>query len=232
SPVSLCNEITAKRLLGRQFTLTRSKRRFSDYNGNNVSVLGFKKVRVSCGNHSMSDAKLYVVKGDSVKTILGAEWFYDLGITVTQVGSNSLQSGGINSLSINLLTEEQEKELQEAMAINPTLQSPHAQALIRKYPQAFFSNKLVKDFDIPVKLKPDAQIAQHRGRVVPAALQERVDVELRRLVKEGHWEKLEKVPVLLPQGVEIDGQMGHSVLYMKVDRWVTALRGAGKRPGV
>lgn len=30
SPVSLCNDITAKRLLGRQFSLTKLKRRFSE----------------------------------------------------------------------------------------------------------------------------------------------------------------------------------------------------------
>ena len=51
----------------------------------------------------------------------------------------------------------------------------------------------MKNHEIKIKIKNDAKIAQQKGRRVSIQLQNQVDEEIDKLLKEGHIEKVDKI---------------------------------------
>ena len=61
------------------------------------------------------------------------------------------------------------------------------------FPKLFTRKSRVKNYDIKIKMKDNAGISQQKGRRVPIQLQNQVDAEINKLLKEGHIEKVEKI---------------------------------------
>ena len=72
-------------------------------------------------------------------------------------------------------------------------QNPEVQQLVREFPKLFCRKGRVKIYEIKIKMKNDAKIPQQMGLRVPIQLQNQVDKEIDKLLKEGHIEKVDKI---------------------------------------
>ena len=72
-------------------------------------------------------------------------------------------------------------------------QSPEVQQLIREFPDLFQRKGRVEDYEITFVVKSEAKIRQQKCRRIPIQLQEQVDKEIEKLLKEGHIEKVDKI---------------------------------------
>ena len=71
--------------------------------------------------------------------------------------------------------------------------STETKQFCNEFPKLFKRNGKIKDHEIKIKLKPDAKITQQKGRRIPIQLQNAVDAEIKRLLKEGHIEKINEI---------------------------------------
>ena len=62
-----------------------------------------------------------------------------------------------------------------------------------EFPELFTRKGRVKNYEIKIKMKDNARISQQKRRRVPIQLQNQVDGEINKLLKEGHIEKVEKI---------------------------------------
>ena len=51
----------------------------------------------------------------------------------------------------------------------------------------------MNDYEIKNDVKSEAKIMQQKGHRIPIHLQEQVDKEIEKLLKEGHFEKVDKI---------------------------------------
>ena len=74
-------------------------------------------------------------------------------------------------------------------------QNSEVQQLVREFPKLFRRKSRVKNYEIKIKIeiKNDAKITQQKGRLVPIQLQNQVDKEIDKLLKEAHIEKIDKI---------------------------------------
>ena len=70
--------------------------------------------------------------------------------------------------------------------------SPEVQQMTREFPELFKWKGRVKHYEIKIDMKENAKITQQKGRRIPTQLQEQVDKEIEKLIKDGHIEKVEK----------------------------------------
>ena len=71
--------------------------------------------------------------------------------------------------------------------------SPEIKQLMGDFPKLFTRKGRVKNYEIKIKMKDNARISQQKGPRVPIQLQNQVDAEINKLLKEGHIEKVEKI---------------------------------------
>ena len=67
---------------------------------------------------------------------------------------------------------------------------------MREFPKLFERKRRVKNYGTISKMKDDARITQQKGRRIPIQLQNQVDNEIKKLLKEGHIEKVVKVKTM------------------------------------
>ena len=60
-------------------------------------------------------------------------------------------------------------------------------------PKLFKQKGRVKNYEIKIKMEDDVRITQQKGRRIPIQLQNQVDKEIEKLLKEGHIEKVDKI---------------------------------------
>ena len=74
-------------------------------------------------------------------------------------------------------------------------QNPKVQQLVREFPKFFRRKRHVKmkNYEIIFKMKDDAKVTQQKGRLVPIQLQNQVDKEIEKLLREGQIEKVDKI---------------------------------------
>ena len=71
--------------------------------------------------------------------------------------------------------------------------SEEAKQLVREFPALFERQCKVKNYQVKINLNPNAKISQQKRRIVPFQLQESVDAEVNRLLKDGHIEKIDEI---------------------------------------
>ena len=71
--------------------------------------------------------------------------------------------------------------------------SPEVQQLMREFPKLFKRKGRVKDYEIKIDVKSEAKITQQKNRRISIQLQEQVDEDSEKLLKEGHIEKVDKI---------------------------------------
>ena len=70
-------------------------------------------------------------------------------------------------------------------------QNPEFHQIVREFPKLFRRKGRVKNYETKIKMKNYAKITQQKGRRVPIQLQNQVDKEIDKLLKEGHIEKVD-----------------------------------------
>ena len=205
APVAMVGQAMARRIFGKNAEFIQSRRLFSDYNRNPVDVLGYRVCSLQAGNWRIENARIYVAR-ENVSPVLGSEVFKGLGIRLAQIEKpevdlskpdpptqkppSTVSSAYFepNLGEINTVTEESKEEVYSEKAVYHP--DPEMDKLIHKHKKVFFENRRVIGHEVPLRLLPEARISQHKGRVIPIALQYAVDKEIRRLVADGHWKKI------------------------------------------
>ena len=72
-------------------------------------------------------------------------------------------------------------------------QSPDIMQLEGEFPKLFKRKGRDKNYENEIKMKNDAKITQKKGRRIPLQLQNQVDNEIEKLLKEGNIEKVDKI---------------------------------------
>ena len=62
-----------------------------------------------------------------------------------------------------------------------------------EFPDLFKRNGRIRNHQVKINLKSDAKISQQKGRRIPIQLQNAVDAEIKRLLKDGHIEKINEI---------------------------------------
>ena len=69
--------------------------------------------------------------------------------------------------------------------------TPEVQQLVGEFPKLFKRKGRSKNYEIKIKMKDDLRITQQKGRRIQIQLQNQVDKEIEKLLKEGHIEKVD-----------------------------------------
>ena len=62
-----------------------------------------------------------------------------------------------------------------------------------KFKKRFNENDTVKGLEVKIQLKEDAKLIQQKGRPIPIHLQQSVEKEIEKLIKQGHIEKANNI---------------------------------------
>ena len=71
--------------------------------------------------------------------------------------------------------------------------SEETKALVNEFPNLFSRKGKTKDHKIRIKMKENASISQQKGRRIPIQMQKAEDSESKRLLKEGHIERVDEI---------------------------------------
>ena len=144
--------------------------RYVDFNGKPLNLLGYVFCELQVGDQYIKKARILVTKSGT-KSIIGREWLSTLKYTIAQANKGECE---VNSI--------EKEEL-----------STETKQFCNEFPKLFKRNGKMKDHEIKIKLKPDAKITQQKGRRIPIQLQNAVDAEIKRLLKEGDIEKINEI---------------------------------------
>ena len=80
-----------------------------------------------------------------------------------------------------------------APQIHQIKDDPDVTKLKRKFKKLFNENHTVNRLEVKIQLKEDAKLIQQKGRPIPIHLQQSVEEEVEKLVKQGHIEKANNI---------------------------------------
>ena len=186
SPVSIFTKRDLQKIIGERKVVIRDKidqERYVDYNKRPLELLGYQFVRLELAGVTVSKARVLVAP-NSGKSIIGRDWLIALRYKITQ----PIERGECN---VNTKFTEYAEAVNE---ISPEEKiSPEVQQIMREFPELFKRKARVKDYEIKTDMKENAKITQQKGRRIPIQLQEQVDKEIEKLLKDGHIERIEKI---------------------------------------
>ena len=186
SPVSIFTKRDLQKIVVEQKVVIRDMiegERYIDYNKKPLELLGYQFVRLEVAGVTVSKARVLVAP-NSGKSIVGRDWLVALRYKITQ----PIERG---ECKINKQIVSYKEPVCE---ISPEKkQKPEVQQLVREFPKLFCRKGRVKNYEIKIKMKNDAKITQQKGRRVPIQLQNQVDKEIDKHLKEGHIEKVTRI---------------------------------------
>ena len=77
--------------------------------------------------------------------------------------------------------------------INHVIENSDITSLKRKFKKLFHENHTVKGLEVKLQLKDDAKLIQQKRRPIPIHLQQSVEREINKLMKQGHIEKAKNI---------------------------------------
>ena len=163
---SLAAEIVDNSPLAR-WLMTTSPQELKTFASEPINVMGMIQAPIASNGWRIEDAE-FVVVGDGLKPLIGRDLFDALGISVTQT-PNSNEGSMVNAI---------------------TSQCPFKTRIAKQFPQLFSRAGRSKIYIVKSKFPKNFQPKHQKGRKVPISLQERVNSEIRKLLEEGHIEKL------------------------------------------
>ena len=131
------------------------------------NVMGMIQAPIASNGWRIEDAEFVVVR-DGLKPLIGRDLFDALGISVTQA-PNSNEDSMVNAI---------------------TSQCPFKTCIAKQFPQLISRVGRSKIHIVKSKFHKNFQRKHQKGRRVHINLQERVNSEIRKLLEEGHIEKL------------------------------------------
>ena len=157
--------------------------RYVDYNKKPLQLLGYQFVRLEVTGVTVSKARVLVAP-NSGKSIIGRDWLIALRYQIRQ----PLEGGECKINNKLAKCAEAVNEISPEEKI-----SPEVQQIMQEFPNLFKRKGRVKNYEIKIDMKQDAKITQQKGRRIPIQLQDQVDSEIQKLLKEGHIEKVDKI---------------------------------------
>ena len=145
-------------------------KRYVDFNGKPLQLLGYVFCELQVNDSYIRKARILIARSGA-KSIIGREWLTTLRYKLEP------EKGELEVNSI-----EKENEL-----------SPETKQLVREFPKLFKRQGKVNNYKIKFNLKPESEVTQQKGRRIPIQLQKAVDDEIKRLLEEGHIEKIDDI---------------------------------------
>ena len=157
--------------------------RYVDYNKRLLDLLGDQFVRQEIAGVTVSNIRVLVAP-NSGKSIIGRDWLINLRYKMRQ----PIERG---ECKVNTVFVKCAKAVSE---ISPKENiSPEIQQVMREFPDLFKRKARVKNYEIKIDMKDNAKISQQKGRRSTIQLQEQVEKEIEKLLKDGHIEKVVKI---------------------------------------
>ena len=145
--------------------------KYVDFSGKQLNLLGYVFCQLQVGDQFIKKARMLVSSKRS-RSIIGREWLSTLRYKFEPVVEGKSE---VNSIEKNEeLCEETKK-------------------LVSEFKKLFTRNGKVKNHQVKIKLKENARIVQQKGRRIPIQLQNAVDAEIKKLLKDGHIEKINEI---------------------------------------
>ena len=141
------------------------KTEYRDVNDNMIKFKGKTTAMVEINGQQNNLEILITTK--KTNPLLGLDWMGKLGITL-DTGKTGPQ-------------------------INHVMEDPGITSLKRKFKKLFHENHTVKGLEVKIQLKDDAELIQQKGRPIPIHLQQSVEKEINKLMKQGHIEKANNI---------------------------------------
>ena len=160
-----------------------------DFIGKPQQLMGYVFCELQVNGSYIRKVRILFARSGT-KSIIGREWLTTLRYKLQP------EKG---ELEVNAI--EKENEL-----------SQETKQLVNQFPNMFKRQGKVNHYQIKIKLKPEAEITQQKGRRIPIQLQKAVDEEIKRLLKDGHIEKIDEI--------KDDVFIQSSVITVKKDRSV------------
>ena len=175
SPVTIFAVDEIKRIMRRADLQMRpmvDEEKYVDFNGKPLKLLGYVFCQLQVGEKVIKKARVLVAR-EGMKSIVGSEWFSTLKFKMVQKP--------VGESEINVIEKEGEKLSQET------------KALVNEFPNRFSRKGKIKDHKIRIKMKENASFSQQKGRRIPIQMQKTVDSEIKRLLKEGLFERVDEI---------------------------------------
>ena len=160
--------------------------RYVDYNKRPLELLGYQFVRLEVAGVTVSKARVLVAP-NSGKSIIGRDWLIALRYKITQ----PIKRGECNVNNKFTECAEAVNEISPEEKI-----SPEVQQIMREIPELFKQKGRVKDYELKIDMKENAKITQQKDRRIPIQLQEQVDKEIEKLLKDGQLKELKKFKMI------------------------------------
>ena len=180
SPVSIFAIDEVELIIGKHWVVVREMiddERYVDFNRRPLPLLGYLFVNVQVGKTKMSKARVLVAK-KGAKSVVGRDWLTALKYKIEQPltrGENI-----VNSISCK--------------SANPEITlSPDAEQLVEEFPNLFKRRGRVNTYKIKIYMKDGTRVTQQKGRRIPLQSQDPVDKEIKQLLEQGHFEKVDTI---------------------------------------
>ena len=171
SPVTIFAVDEIKKIMKRDQLQVRrmvDDEKYVDFNGKPLNILGYVFCELQVGNQ-------YVAR-QGVKSMIGREWLSTLKL---EIAPKSQDKG---ECIVNSIEKEECEKL-----------SDETKMFVKEFPELFSRKGKIKNHKVKITIKDEAKITQQKGRRVPIQLQKSVDAEIKRLLAEGHIEKIDKI---------------------------------------
>ena len=164
-PESLASEIVENSPLAR-WLMIAPPQELKTFSNEPINVIGMIQAPIASNGWRLEEAEFVVVR-DGLKPLVRRDLFDALGISVTQIPK---QEGSM----VNTITS----------------QCPFKTRIAQQFPQLITRIGRSKIHIVKSKFHRNFQPKHQKGRRVPINLQERVNTEIKKLLVEGHIEKL------------------------------------------
>ena len=174
SPVTIFALDEIKQIMKRETLPVREMiegEKYVDFNGKPLNLLGYVFYELQVGNQYIKKTRILIAK-KGTKSIIGREWLFTLRYRFTPVNESELELSSV----------EKDEEL-----------SVEAKQLSNELPDLIKRNGRIKNQQVKINLKSDAKISHQKGRQIPIQLQNAVDAEIKRILKDGHIEKMNEI---------------------------------------
>ena len=177
SPVTIIEQEELRKILKYNVLFLRpipKQEKYVDFNKRPLDLMGFINCELEVGKKKINKVRVLVAR-KGAKSIVGRDWLKLLGYKIEQ------KKQGQSKKSINFISNETEKA------------SKLIENMKTEFSNLFERQGRIKNHQIHAKLHPEAVITQQKGRRVPIQLQDAVNQEIKKLLREGHIEKVGEI---------------------------------------
>ena len=134
---------------------------YVDYNNKPLNLLGSTNVNVKVGKRTIKNAKI-VISRDGKRSLIGRDWLNQL---IYRVGA----ANGTVEYPESICHNSEEQNIEQFK---------------RKFPELFSRQGKIEGYKIKCDFRKDATIIQQKGRRIPLQLQDTVEDEIEKVLKE------------------------------------------------